>query len=109
MSPVVVEAEVDIRRSPEEVFDFCSDLSHEPEWNPMMKRVVRLTDGLIGVGARYTTEFVDAPPMVMECTHFERPSVWSLTGESRALKAVGGGRVVPTSEGAHLVMRMELE
>jgi hypothetical protein len=25
------------------------------------------------------------------------------------LKAAGGGRVVPTSEGAHLVMRMELE
>jgi hypothetical protein len=32
-----------------------------------------------------------------------------LTGESRVLKAVGGGRVVLTSEGAHLVMRMELE
>jgi len=109
MTAVVVEAEVDIKRSPEEVFDFCSDVSHEPEWNPMMKRVVKLTDGPIRIGARYTTEFVDAPPMVMECTRYERPSAWSLTGESRALRAVGGGRVVPTSEGAHLVMRMELE
>jgi uncharacterized protein YndB with AHSA1/START domain len=106
---VVVEAEVDIRRSPEDVFDFCSDVSHEPEWNPMMKRVVNLTDGSIGVGARYRTEFVDAPPMVMECTHYERPSAWAVTGESRALKAVGDGHVVPTAEGAHLVMRMELE
>jgi uncharacterized protein YndB with AHSA1/START domain len=105
---VVVEAEVDIRRSPEDVFDFCSDLSHEPEWNPMMKRVVQLTDGSIGVGARYRTEFVDAPPMVMECTRYERPSAWAVTGESRALKAVGDGHVVPTAEGAHLVMRMEL-
>jgi hypothetical protein len=75
----------------------------------MMKRVVKLTDGPIGLGARYTTEFVDAPPMVMECTRYERPSAWSLTGESRALKATGGGHVVPTSEGAHVVMRMELE
>jgi hypothetical protein len=47
--------------------------------------------------------------MVMECTHYERPRAWSLSGQSRALKTVGGGRVVPTAEGAHLAMRMELE
>jgi uncharacterized protein YndB with AHSA1/START domain len=109
MTRVAVQAEVDIRRPPEDVFDFCSDLSHEPEWNPMMKRAVKLTDGPVGLGARYTTEFIDAPPMVMECIHYERPSAWSMTCDSRALKAAGGGRVVPTSEGAHLVMRMELE
>lgn len=109
MTPVVVEAEVEIRRSPEDVFDFCSDLGHEAEWNPMMKRVVKLTDGPIGIGARYKTEFVDAPSMVMECIRFERPSAWAMAGDSRALKAAGGGRVLPTSEGAHLVMRMELE
>jgi uncharacterized protein YndB with AHSA1/START domain len=77
MTSVVVEAEVDIKRSPEEVFDFCSDLSHEPEWNPMMKRVVKLSDGPVGIGARYRTEFVDAPPVVMECMRYERPSAWS--------------------------------
>jgi uncharacterized protein YndB with AHSA1/START domain len=109
MTPVALQAEVDIRRSPNDVFDFCSDLSHEPEWNPMMNHVVKLTDGPVGIGTRYTTEFVDAPPMVMECIHYERPSAWSMTGDSRALKAAGGGRVVPTSEGAHLVVRMELE
>jgi uncharacterized protein YndB with AHSA1/START domain len=109
MTRVALQAEVDIRRSPNDVFDFCSDLSHEPEWNPMMKHVVKLTDGPVGIGTRYTTEFVDAPPMVMECIHYERSSAWSITGDSRALKAPGGGRVLPTSEGAHLVMRMELE
>ena len=101
MTPVVIEAEVDIKRSEEDVFDFCSDPSREPEWNPMMKRVVKLTDGSVGFGARYKTEFVDAPAMVMECTHYERPHAWSLSGDSRALKAVGGGRVLPTSDGAH--------
>jgi Polyketide cyclase / dehydrase and lipid transport len=109
VTPVAIQAEVDIKRSPEDVFDFCSDPGHEPEWNPMMKRVVKLTDGPAGIGACYRTEFVNAPPMVMECTHYERPSAWSLTGNSRALKAAGGGRVLPTSDGAHLVMRMELE
>ena len=75
----------------------------------MMKRVVKLTNRPVGVGARYATEFVGAPPMVMECIRYERPSGWSTKGDSRALKAIGDGRVVPTSRGAHLVMRMELE
>ena len=109
MTPVVVEAEVDIRRSPEDVFDYCSDPSHEPEWNPMMKRIVKLTDGPVRIGSRYATEFVNGPAMVMECIRYERPTSWSMKGDSRALKTGFGGRVVPASDGAHLVMRMELE
>lgn len=108
MSPVVVEAEVDISRPPEQVFGYCSDPGHEPEWNPMMKASKKITGGPMGVGARYATEFVKGPPMVMECAGYERPSAWSLVGRSPALTA-GGGRVTPTADGSHLIMRMELE
>src|ERR1700756_4015475 len=101
MTPVIVKAEVDIRRSPEDVFDYCSDASHEPEWNPMMKRIVKLTDGPVRVGTRYATEFVDGPAMVMECVGYERPTRWSTNGDSHALTARGDGRVVPTPDGAH--------
>jgi Polyketide cyclase / dehydrase and lipid transport len=109
MRPVVIEAEVDINRSPEDVFDYCSDHRHEPEWNPMMKRIKKLTGGPIGAGTRYAAEFIKGPPMVMECTRFQRPASWSLTGDSRALRARGGWRVLPTADGAHLVMRVEME
>jgi uncharacterized protein YndB with AHSA1/START domain len=109
MSLVVVEAEVDIKRSPEDVFDYCSDPNREPEWNPMMKRIVKVTDGPIGVGTRFKTEFVNGPPMLIECMSYQRPRGWAFSGASRALKATSEGQVVPTSEGAHLVMRMELE
>jgi uncharacterized protein YndB with AHSA1/START domain len=105
MTPVVVEAEVDIRRSPEDVFDYCSDPSNEPEWNPMMKRIAKLTDGPVGVGTRYTTEFVSGPAMVVECIGHERTTRWSTNGDSHALTA----RAVPTSDGSHLLMRMQLE
>jgi hypothetical protein len=77
MRPVVVEAEVDISRPPEQVFDYCCDPGHEPEWNPMMKSSKKITDGPVGVGARYATEFVKGPPMVMERVGYERPSAWS--------------------------------
>jgi uncharacterized protein YndB with AHSA1/START domain len=109
MSLVVVEAEVDIDRPPEDVFDYCSDHRHEPEWNPMMKRIEKLTDGPIGAGTRYAVEFVKGPPMVMECTRYERPATWSLTGDSPALTASGGWRVLPTADGAHLAVRVEME
>jgi len=109
MRPVVVEAEVDIERSPEDVFDHCSDHCHQPEWNPMMKRIDKLTAGPVGVGTRYVAEFVKGPPMVMECSRYERPATWSLTGESPVLKATGGWQVLPTAGGSRLVMRAEIE
>ncbi len=109
MGAIAIEAEVDIAQAPEVVFDYCSDHRHEPEWNPMMKHIEMLTNGPIGVGTRYRTEFVNGPPMVMECTEYERPMSWAMVGSSRAMKASGGNRVIPTDEGAHLVMRMELE
>ena len=45
MKPAIIEAEVDIDRSPADVLDYCSDHRHEPEWNPMMKRIEKVTDG----------------------------------------------------------------
>ncbi len=109
MRPVVVEAEVDIRRSPEDVFDYCSDHCHEPEWNPMMKRIDKLTADPVGARNRYVAEVVKGPPMVTECTRYERPGAWSLTGDSSVMKATGAWRVLPAAGGSRLVMRAELE
>jgi hypothetical protein len=57
----VLMAEADIERSPEEVFDYCSDPAHEPEWNIKMKAIERLTEGPVGVGTRYRMEFTSRP------------------------------------------------
>jgi uncharacterized protein YndB with AHSA1/START domain len=100
---------VEISRPPEEVFDYCSDHRHEPQWNPRMTHAEKLTPGPIGAGTRYAAEFVKGPPMVMECTEYERPATWTPTGNSRALAARGGWRVLPTADGAHLVMHTEME
>ena len=109
MKPLIVRAEVDIERSPVDVFDYCSDHRHEPEWNPMMSRCDKLTEDPIGVGTQYDTEFVKAPPMIMECTGFKPPMYWTMTGTSAALSVSGHNEVIPTNTGARLVMQMELE
>ncbi len=99
---------MDIKRPPEEDFDYCSDLTREPEWNPKMKRVTKLTAGPEGVGTRYEAEF-PGDSMVVECVHFERPVAWSTIGVSRRLEVSFEGRVSSAENGAHLVMRMALQ
>lgn len=103
----VIEAEADIKRSAEEVFAYCSDPMREPEWNPRMRHIEQIGDGPVGVGARYTMEFIPGRPMVVECVRFDRPTAWSLVGAPQRMQFGLGGRVLATNDGAHLVLRME--
>jgi hypothetical protein len=104
----VIEVEADIRRSPEEVFDYASDPAREPEWNIRMKRVVNLTDGPAGVGSRYRMEFTQGPPAISECVRFERPSLWDLVGGSKIISSGFSGRIEPSGDRSHLLLRMEI-
>ena len=69
----VIEVEADIRRSPEEVFDYASDPANEPEWNTRMKRVEKLSNGALGIGGRYRMEFTQGPPAVSDVRRFRAP------------------------------------
>jgi Polyketide cyclase / dehydrase and lipid transport len=104
----VIEVKADIRRSPEEVFDYASDPANEPEWNIRMKGVEKLTEGPVGVGARYRMEFTQGPPAVSECVRFDRPSSSELVGGSKIIRSSFKGRVDRRGEGSHLVLRMEI-
>jgi hypothetical protein len=104
----VIEVEADIRRSPEEVFDYASDPGREPEWTIRMKRVVKLTGGPVRVGARYRMEFTQGPAAISECVRFERPSLWDLVGGSKIISSGLSGRVERSGDRSHLVLRMEI-
>jgi hypothetical protein len=105
----VLENAIEIARSPREVFDYCSDLSNELEWSPgYMKDVSRLTDGPIGVGARYRAEWQQGGPNTIEYTRFERPNFWEASADSKTLGMVFQGRVEPTPAGSRLIIRMDL-
>jgi hypothetical protein len=74
-----------------------------------MKDVEQLTDTPIGLGTRYRIGFTSAPPVISECVRFERPSVWEMVGRSRAMTFGWRGRVLPKGDGAHLMLRMEIQ
>ena len=76
-----------------------------------MKRIEKLTDGPLGVGARYRMAFTSGPPASGEVVRFERPSLWEMVGGSSILRSAWRGRVLSRSDGdgAHLVLSMEIQ
>ena len=109
MSGAVVDCAVEIRRSPEDVFDYATDIGREFEWNPQTKRIARLTDGPIGVGTCWEGEWVAGDPMLIDYVAFDRPKSWRSTGRSRGLRITSEGHVHPTPDGARLTLHVELE
>jgi pimeloyl-ACP methyl ester carboxylesterase len=105
----VLENSVDICRSADEVFDYCSDPLRETEWNPKLKHIEKSTVGPVEVGARYDADFGVGGHMTIEVVRFDRPYVWATVGESARLRGSLEGRVLSTSDGAQLVLRMEIE
>jgi hypothetical protein len=90
----VIEAEADIRRSPEDVFDYASDPAHEPEWNIRMKRLEKLTDGPVSVGAGYGMEFTQVVRRRMQ-RELER----DIAMIKARLERAGGPWIRPEQEG----------
>jgi uncharacterized protein YndB with AHSA1/START domain len=109
MTAAMVECAVDIARSPEDVFDYVSDISREFEWNPRTKRVVKLTDGPVGAGTRWQAEWVAGEPMLIDYVAFDRPTSWRSIGRSRGLVVASDGRVEAAGDGSRLTFRIELE
>jgi uncharacterized protein YndB with AHSA1/START domain len=104
----VIEVQADIRRPPDDVFDYASDPVNEPAWNIRMRRIERLSDGPVRVGARYKMRFTQGAPAISEVVSFERASSWELVGGSKVLSSSFSGRVEPERDGTRLVLRMEI-
>jgi hypothetical protein len=73
---VLVEGNIVIERSIEDVFDFVADERNEPRYNPQMTRADKVTDGPIGVGTKFhsvMTGIGRSADMAIEFTEFDRP------------------------------------
>lgn len=73
-----------IHRSPEDVFEFCSDLRSELQWNPKVKYIEKLTDGPVGVGTRYRARWANSGLTTVEVVAFDRPRSWETNATARA-------------------------
>lgn len=89
--PIHYEVQGEIDRPIEDVFDYITDVSHDPEWIGSVSSVKPPESGM-AEGVTWTRT-VDAPfgstEIVLECTEFERPTRFSY----QAQQGMMGGRL----------------
>jgi uncharacterized protein YndB with AHSA1/START domain len=98
-----------IRRSPEDVFDYCSDLRSELQWNPKVKYIEKVTDGPVGVGTRYRAQWSNSGPTTVEVVAFDRPRRWETTAKARGMGVRFRGTVTDAAPGARYSAYLELQ
>ena len=101
----VVENSIEIKATPEAVFDYCTDVRREPEWNPKLLEVEKLTGGPIGLGTRFRIRIDRVGWSNTENIAFRRPSFWAATSASRRLDVRIEFEVTPTERAARLSVR----
>ena len=108
MSALAYRTETTIRRPPDDVFDYCSDLRSELQWNPKVKYVEKLTDRPVGVGTRYRGRWTNSGPTTVEVVAFDRPRSWETTTRARGMVIRFPGTVSDAGSGARYTARLEL-
>jgi Polyketide cyclase / dehydrase and lipid transport len=104
-----VENSIGIAAPAETVFDYVTDVRREPQWNPQLREVEKLTPGPVGVGTRYRVRFGrGVGAAIIENTAFDRPRGWSAVSTSRRLDVRFRGQVTELSGGCQLAVRTEL-
>jgi hypothetical protein len=100
-----VENAIEIEARPEAVFDYCTDVLREPEWNPKLLEVEKLTAGPIGLGTRFRIRLDGVGWSTTENIVFHRPSSCTATSTSKLLDVRLEWEVTATDRGARLVVR----
>ncbi|MFC9925117.1 SRPBCC family protein [Streptomyces sp. NPDC127190] len=105
--------EIDIERSPGDVWAYVSDPVHLPEWQESAVSVEELDDGPFGVGSRFrVTRHVGGRdmPMTMECTEFEPPHSWTARGIDGHIRGQVHGEVTALPDGStRVTMDLDFE
>jgi len=108
MSALSYCTETVIRRSAEDLFDYCSDLRSELHWNPKVKYVEKLTKGPIGVGTRYLARWANSGPTTVEVVQFDRPRRWETRAKARGMVIRFQGTVTHAAQGVRYTASLEL-
>jgi hypothetical protein len=105
----VVENAIDIDRTAEEVFDYCSDMRTEVEWNPAAKTITLITGEPVDKGSRFNGTWSGLGQVSIEIVEYVRPSSWAAQSIDAALPFRVVGTVAPQASGVtRLTMRIEI-
>jgi len=107
----IVES-IEIRRRPEEVFSYATDLSRMEEWQESLVSARPEGGATPEVGSRMTqTRRIGRGErrMTMELTDYDPPRRWAFRGIDGPVRAIGKGTVEPLEDGARSRLTIELD
>jgi carbon monoxide dehydrogenase subunit G len=102
-------ASVRIERPAEVVWDYFTDVSNDPDWNPAAIKARRTSGGPLGVGSTFHVVRKMSGPMDLEYTEYSRPLRWSLRGVGRGMSFTYAAELAPSGAGTELTSHMNLE
>lgn len=109
---MLVEGNIVIERSIEDVFDFVADERNEPRYNTQMTRADKVTDGPIGVGTKFhsvVTGVGHGADMTIEFTEFDRPRRIAETAHMPNMKINGVLTFEPVPGGTRMTWLWDLQ
>ena len=62
-----IEAELEVARPVEEVFDYLADITNEAKWNPWANWVTKTGDGPVGPGAVFRGSYKGSASSTRTC------------------------------------------
>ena len=103
-----IDTDIVINQKPEAIFDFCSDMTHELEWNPKAKKIEKTTDGPVGKGTKYKAKWQGGPEVLVECVSYDRPKIW-VNHNGGALEVISTFRLTPQGDATLLQTTFEVQ
>ncbi|KAB1142019.1 hypothetical protein F7R91_30505 [Streptomyces luteolifulvus] len=105
--------EIDVNRTPEDVWAYVIDPSHLPEWQASAISAEQLDEGPMGVGSRVrVTRHVGRRremPMTMEVTEFQPPHTWGMRGIDGPIRGHVHGEITPLDDGRASRVTLDLD
>ena len=103
-------AAVHVDASPEEVFDFVSDPWRIPEYVPLVREIVDVTDGPLGVGTKIIERSKPGPVVVTthwEIVEYERPHRHVWRGRQSDMEMTLVKEITPENSGTRYWQSMD--
>lgn len=102
---VTVVNEARIGREPAVVFDYLTDLTREPEWNPKLLAVTPLTSPPLAPGSQFQARFPrPVGPSTITYDQVQRPDRWHTHSKSRWLDVQLTGRISGSDADSHVTL-----
>jgi carbon monoxide dehydrogenase subunit G len=103
-----IDQQVEIDRTPEDVFDFVADMRNEVDWNPLIKSATLVSGEPIQKGTRFDVVRKGSGLSRMTITQFDRPKSLVIQSAFRGGDYTYVADFEPTASGTHLRERVEM-